>query len=492
MEKKITSLFLSMLLIFVTAATVTGTQLTNDEITSTTFQTTQIGRAMWDLQFHYDAGGLSGSLYHVGVAFDGTYFYCPEFNSGTIYRFDHDGNYVDTITISGVPNLVDLTYDGTYVYGPSTTGNVLYEMDMTTQTLISQITLPAASYNVAYDADADGGNGGFWIGQWDSHLTLIDRSGATLDTITPPESMLGLAWDPWTQISGYNGPFLWIFTGTSTGGQGIIKVIDLDTKALVTGVEQNVALDLGMGIAGGLGFTTDWQQGTGTLYGMVQGAGPPEDYIFGYEVTTTNGPPATPATPDGPDNGATGVEYTFTTSTTDPEGEDVYYKFDWGDGTISGWFGPFASGATGDGSYIWTTAGIFEVRVKAKDVNGGESDWSDPHTIDIAEGPIMEIKPLSTSFFKVKATVKNAGAVEATDVAWSITLDGGAFIGKETTGTIASIPAGGEVEIQSGLVIGLGATAVTVTADVSPGVSDIREQSGTVLLFIIMITPGGG
>ena len=93
---------------------------------------------------------------------------------------------------------------------------------------------------------------------------------------------------------------------------------------------------------------------------------------------------------------------------------------------------------------------------------------------------------------EVKATIKNAGAVEATDVPWSITLDGGAFIGAETTGSIASIPPGGEVEVQSGLVIGLGATTVTVTADVSPGVSATREQSGTVLLFIIIIKPGGG
>ena len=490
MKKKITSLFVSMLLIFVTAATVTGYELTDQNAPTYEKSTTSTSRAMWDLQFHHDIGGQTGSLYHISAGFDGDYFYCPEFSTPTIHRFDIYGILVDTITIPGVPNLIDLTYDGTYFYGQGQSPtNVIYQMDFTTQTLVGTIPSPHAAWNIAYDADNDG----FWIGQWQNYLSLIDRSGTVLDTIDPvPESMLGLAWDDWTTITGYVGPLLWIFTGTSTGGQGIIKVIDLDTKTIIPGVEHNVALDLDMGIAGGLAFTTDYAPGYATLYGVVQGADPINDYLFGYEVSLTNGPPAIPSIPDGPDNGATGVDYTFTTSTTDPEGEDVYYKFDWGDGTISNWFGPFGSGATGDGSYIWTTAGIFEVRVKAKDVNGGESDWSDPHTIDIAEGPIMEIKPLGSSLFKVKATIKNAGAVEATDVAWSITLDGGAFIGKETTGTIASIPPGGQVEVQSGFVLGIGATTVTVTADVDPGVSDFREQSGTVLLFFIKINPGGG
>ena len=183
-------------------------------------------------------------------------------------------------------------------------------MDMGTQSVVGQISTPALAWNIAYDADADGGNGGFWIGQWANNLILVDRSGTQIDSITPPESMLGLAWDPWTQISGYNGPFLWIFTGTSTGGQGIIKVIDLDTKTVVSGTEHNVALDLGMGIAGGLGLTTEYEAGTATLYGIAQGAGPPDDYLFGYELCTTNSPPDIPATPDGPDNGATGVSYT--------------------------------------------------------------------------------------------------------------------------------------------------------------------------------------
>lgn len=57
-------------------------------------------------------------------------------------------------------------------------------------------------------------------------------------------------------------------------------------------------------------------------------------------------PPLKPSTPNGPPSGNTGTEYTYTTSTTDPESDKIYYLFDWGDGSTSGWVGPFNSGAT--------------------------------------------------------------------------------------------------------------------------------------------------
>jgi hypothetical protein len=388
MNKKIICILVSMLMC-ATAAAVTGFEISDENQEPQLYSVNPMqNRDMWDVQFQFDAGGLTGSLYMVGVGFDGEYFYCPTFNSATVYRFGKDGSYIDSFTMPGVPNLIDLAYDGTYFYGTSTTGTILYEMDLVAHSVISQVNLPAASYNVAYDADADGGNGGFWIGQWQNHLTLVSRSGATLDTISPvPDSMLGFAWDPWTNIEGYNGPFLWVFTGTSTGGQGVIKVIDLDTKTLIPSVQHNVATELGMGIAGGLEFTTDYAAGTGTLYGLVQGAGPPEDYVFGYEICVTNAPPLTPGAPSGPDQGVTGVEYTFTATTTDPEGDPIEYWFDFGDGENSDWVSP------GSAKHIWATAGTYNVTVKARDaVHGGESAFSPPHEIEILGGPVLKVK----------------------------------------------------------------------------------------------------
>ncbi|MCK5112956.1 MAG: Zn-dependent exopeptidase M28, partial [Thermoplasmatales archaeon] len=88
--------------------------------------------------------------------------------------------------------------------------------------------------------------------------------------------------------------------------------------------------------------------------------------------------------------------------------------------------------------------------------------------------------------------IKNTGLAEADDINWQITLDGGLILlGKETTGTIQTIPIGGEEEVRSGLIFGFGQTRVTVTADILEG-SGIRNQGAFVLLFFISVLPGGG
>jgi subtilisin family serine protease len=119
-------------------------------------------------------------------------------------------------------------------------------------------------------------------------------------------------------------------------------------------------------------------------------SGEDNDYGWGmvdaYEaVMNTSQPPETPTTPDGPDEWIQNIETTFSSTTTDPEGEDVYYKFDWGDGNFSGWVGPYASGETGEASYIWTEIGDYQVRAIAKDIHGAQSVWSEPHIISIDE-----------------------------------------------------------------------------------------------------------
>jgi len=91
--------------------------------------------------------------------------------------------------------------------------------------------------------------------------------------------------------------------------------------------------------------------------------------------------PAKPATPNGPPSGEVGTEYTYTTSTTDPDGDKVSYMFDWGDGTFSGWIGPINSGATASAKKTWNSQGTFQVKVVAKDTHGILSVWSDPLSI---------------------------------------------------------------------------------------------------------------
>jgi len=96
-----------------------------------------------------------------------------------------------------------------------------------------------------------------------------------------------------------------------------------------------------------------------------------------------NFPPNQPERPSGPSSGNTGVEHTYTTTTTDPDEDDVYYLWDWGDGTDSGWLGPYDSGKTVSCSHSWANDGLYNIKVKAKDIYDIESDWSPSRTLTI-------------------------------------------------------------------------------------------------------------
>ena len=91
-----------------------------------------------------------------------------------------------------------------------------------------------------------------------------------------------------------------------------------------------------------------------------------------------NNPPNKPTTPSGEASGKVNVSYTYGSSTTDSDGDQIYYLFDWGDGTDSGWVGAYDSGDVCQESHIWTTKGSYSIKVKAKDSSGAESVWSDP------------------------------------------------------------------------------------------------------------------
>ncbi|MFW6121888.1 MAG: PKD domain-containing protein, partial [Petrotogales bacterium] len=216
----------------------------------------------------------------------------------------------------------------------------------------------------------------------------------------------------------------------------------------------------------------------------------PENIGSNISLNISNQPPEDPQKPSGPEEGVTGVDFTFTTSTTDPEGEQVYYMFDWDDNTSTDWVGPYDSGAMGEASHAWAEPGEYNIKVKAMDINGSESDWSEPLLINIMQAPLMDIGLINGGLFKVSVVIKNMGEVDATEVSWSITLDGGVWIGKETSGT-EIIPAFGEKTVNSKLILGFGATTVVVTAEVPEGISDTRSQNGKIFLFIIKVNPGG-
>jgi hypothetical protein len=87
-----------------------------------------------------------------------------------------------------------------------------------------------------------------------------------------------------------------------------------------------------------------------------------------------NQPPITP-TITGPAQGKIKVDIAYNITTTDPNGDNVSYFIDWGDGTNSAWIGPYPSGTTATQSHTWNKKGTYTIKAKAKDIYGNESYW---------------------------------------------------------------------------------------------------------------------
>ena len=102
-----------------------------------------------------------------------------------------------------------------------------------------------------------------------------------------------------------------------------------------------------------------------------------------YIINENNQPPVKPDKPSGPSTGSPGIEYTYLVQTTDPEGDLIYYTVDWGDGASSGWLGPCKGGDTIPVKHVWNSQGTYQIKVKAKDYYGEESEWSTPLSISM-------------------------------------------------------------------------------------------------------------
>ncbi len=217
--------------------------------------------------------------------------------------------------------------------------------------------------------------------------------------------------------------------------------------------------------------------------------GEPDPHTFIVEIQSANNPPEPPIV-NGPVAGKPGMEYEYTAISTDPEGYQIFYLFDWGDGTNSGWIGPYDSGQEATASHAWTDVGNYSLKVRAKDVNDSISFWSEPYPVTIVL-PVLNIDHIKGGLFKISSTIKNMGILEAKNITWKISLDGGfILLGKETTGEIDTLVVGEDKTITSKAIIGFGPTRVSVRVDIPEG-THTRERSGFMYLFYIKVNPGG-
>jgi C1A family cysteine protease len=105
----------------------------------------------------------------------------------------------------------------------------------------------------------------------------------------------------------------------------------------------------------------------------------------------SNKPPETPNSFKGTGNMQKGDVgwYYLENPVIDPDGDQLYYMINFGDGTYSGWKGPYESGEwPGENkefgcSHEWTTAGNFIVKAIARDEHDAESGWSNEITVNV-------------------------------------------------------------------------------------------------------------
>jgi len=170
-----------------------------------------------------------------------------------------------------------------------------------------------------------------------------------------------------------------------------------------------------------------------------------EDTKIKTIVVTVNQPPEIP-TIGGPKYGKIGGSYDYTFVSTDPEDEGISYYIDWGDGTNSGWIGPYASGSTESATHMWSNIGDFQIKAKAKDTNDIESGWSELKTVKITEEGPIGIKIKLVSIGRVSAYITNNCNESLYNIHWNISAKRDKLIGEidvSKNGTIDELPSEG-------------------------------------------------
>jgi hypothetical protein len=144
------------------------------------------------------------------------------------------------------------------------------------------------------------------------------------------------------------------------------------------------------------------------------------DWSAPLEVRITN-PPVTPEMPQGPDYLEVGDQGGFSASTTDPDGDMIKYVFMWGTTSAIGSepsateTGYMESGNQGTVVITWTEAGSYYLMVKAVDLYGAESDYSEKLNVEINTPPDIPGTPEGETRGEVDVEYSFAAATNDSD-----------------------------------------------------------------------------
>ncbi|MEM0492379.1 MAG: hypothetical protein QXS02_00240 [Candidatus Thermoplasmatota archaeon] len=213
--------------------------------------------------------------------------------------------------------------------------------------------------------------------------------------------------------------------------------------------------------------------------------GEPLSYRDTAEVIGAENTPPTPPLLEKSTSGKVNEYISFNIKSYDPDGDQVYYLIDWGDGNNSGWLGPYDQGVITLVKYKWKKAGVYTVKGKAKDINSAQSiNWGNNITVTITgTTPPQNITNITITSIKgglkgVNASIKNNGTKDV-KVNWTIYIQRKLMPKKNmmANGTINITH--GQVRSVSAKVKGLGVGRVIINVTAKAGsygsATEIRE-----------------
>jgi len=225
-------------------------------------------KALWDVLLSFSVQNSSEQA----ITTDGQYFYTAKWQTDALIgKYTSDGTFVENLTITGVTaGIRDFCTDGTYFYARGgTLATSIYKLDFTNNTLVSTITSPVSVRHLSYDPTLDGGNGGFWVGDF-ATLSKIKKDGTLIETLTVPSVWKGVYSTAYDDASA-GGPYLWAFNQDATEPKVDLIKYRIATNTIVYTYDVGVVQGVNSGsLAGGLESSKTLYPGKFVLIANVQ------------------------------------------------------------------------------------------------------------------------------------------------------------------------------------------------------------------------------
>jgi len=314
------------------------------------------GALLWSYELH--DGSLSFNAYHNNVIFisdTSGYVYALNSSSGALLWEKKIGNTIDisSPTLSGGLLFIGTRdfEEGAFFALNEATGDILWKYPVG-----ASVTAPPSivdgmmlcgtdSWNM-YAFDFGIGTGDWLLHRYDSSNTAFSSNGLTE----------------------------WQFVSASCN-----TVNDITTCSVTNTYDHDVT-DVKLKLSDGV--NANWYDISGHLlksesnYYMIEDLSSLSTLTIVISTDQVHHPGK--PTISGSSSGKIGKEYTYVVSAVDPDGSDLSYYIDWGDGSFSGWTGTISSGESLNVSHTWNEKGIYIIKAKAKNTEGIESEWSDP------------------------------------------------------------------------------------------------------------------